>query len=108
MDTDLIPAAQMKHQIPRTTDQSWAAMRHKGTGPRYVKLGRRVYYRRADIDGVDRGQRLHPHRPSSRLNSPPPPLPTDRLRHVQNRLPGAAARRAWLQRRRVRVDLPQK
>lgn len=50
MDTDLIPAAQMKHHIPGTTDQSWAAMRHKGTGPRYVKLGRRVYYRRADID----------------------------------------------------------
>ena len=50
MDTDLIPAAQMKHQIPGTTDQSWAAMRHKGTGPRYVKLGRRVYYRRADIE----------------------------------------------------------
>ena len=49
MDTDLIPAAQMKHQIPGTTDQSWAAMRHKGTGPRYVKLGRKVYYRRVDV-----------------------------------------------------------
>ena len=49
MDTNLIPAAQMKHQIPGTTDQSWAAMRHKGTGPRYVKLGRKVYYRRVDV-----------------------------------------------------------
>ena len=49
MDTDLIPAAQMKHQIPGTTDKSWAAMRHKGTGPRYVKLGRKVYYRRVDV-----------------------------------------------------------
>ena len=42
MGPDLIPAAEMKNEIPGTTDQSWAAMRHKGTGPRYVKLGRKV------------------------------------------------------------------
>ena len=49
MTTDLIPASQMKSVVPGTTDQTWAAMRHKGTGPRYVKLGRKVYYRRADV-----------------------------------------------------------
>ena len=46
---DLIPAARMKDEVPGTTDQSWAAMRHKGSGPRYVKLGRKVYYRRTDV-----------------------------------------------------------
>lgn len=25
----------------RTTDQTWASMRHKGTGPPYLKLGGR-------------------------------------------------------------------
>ncbi|WP_201408326.1 helix-turn-helix transcriptional regulator [Mycobacterium paraintracellulare] len=49
MTPDLIPASQMKTVVPGTTDQTWAAMRHKGTGPRYVKLGRKVYYRRGDL-----------------------------------------------------------
>lgn len=49
MGTSLIPASEMKNEIPGTTDQTWAARRHMGTGPRYVKLGRKVYYRRADV-----------------------------------------------------------
>ncbi len=46
----LIPAAGMKCEIPNTTDQYWATLRHKGTGPVYVKIGRKVYYSRADIE----------------------------------------------------------
>lgn len=49
MDSDLIPAAEMKNRFPGTTDQSWAALRHRGTGPRYIKVMRKVFYRSADI-----------------------------------------------------------
>jgi len=47
---DLIPASEMKTLIPGTSDQYWAALRHKGGGPTYVKLLRKVFYRRADIE----------------------------------------------------------
>jgi hypothetical protein len=50
MKFDLIPAAEMKNEIPGTTDQYWATLRHKGTGPAYVKVVRKVYYRRGDVD----------------------------------------------------------
>lgn len=46
----LIPARDMPLLFEGTTPQTWNAMRHRGTGPRYVKLGGRVYYRRADIE----------------------------------------------------------
>ena len=49
MDGDIIPAAQMKTEIPGTTDQFWNALRHRGGGPAYVKIGRKVYYSRIDI-----------------------------------------------------------
>lgn len=49
MDTDFFPAAEMKVIFPGTTDQSWAQKRWNGTGPQYVKIGRRVYYRRSDV-----------------------------------------------------------
>lgn len=45
----VIPAAQMKVIIPGTSDQFWNALRHKGGGPVYRKLGRRVYYKLADV-----------------------------------------------------------
>jgi hypothetical protein len=50
VEPEVIPASEMKNLIPGTTDQSWAALRHRGTGPRYIKVMRKVYYRRADID----------------------------------------------------------
>lgn len=37
-------------EIFGTSVQVWAARRHKGTGPNFVKLGRRIYYRRADVE----------------------------------------------------------
>ena len=45
-----IPAAEMKNRFPGTSDQYWATLRHKGTGPAYVKVVRKVYYSLADID----------------------------------------------------------
>jgi hypothetical protein len=50
MEDELIPSPEMKNVIPGWTDQYGAALRHKGGGPAYVKLGRKVYYRRADIE----------------------------------------------------------
>jgi hypothetical protein len=47
---DLIPASEMKTLIPGTSDQYWAQLRHLGGGPTYVKLGRKVFYRRADVE----------------------------------------------------------
>lgn len=45
---ELIPATQV--QIPGMSTQYLASLRHKGGGPVYVKLGRKVYYRQSDID----------------------------------------------------------
>ncbi|MGO9155348.1 hypothetical protein [Mycobacterium sp.] len=45
----VIPAAQMKTIIPDTTDQFWNALRHKGGGPVYRKVGRKVFYKLADV-----------------------------------------------------------
>jgi hypothetical protein len=48
---DIIPAAEMKNLFPGTTDQTWAAKRRRGNGPVFIRLGgRRIYYRRADIE----------------------------------------------------------
>lgn len=35
------------HPIPPSTLQWW---RHKGRGPKYFKVGRRIMYARADLD----------------------------------------------------------
>jgi hypothetical protein len=45
----VIPAAQMKTIIPGTSDQFWNALRHKGGGPVYRKIGRKVFYKLTDV-----------------------------------------------------------
>jgi hypothetical protein len=50
MEPDVIPAAQMKNIVPGTTDQFWSTKRHFGGGPTYIKLGRKVFYRLADVE----------------------------------------------------------
>jgi|SRR5271166_347425 len=60
---DLIPASKMQDEVPETTTQYWATLRHLGTGPVYTKVGpRRVYYRRSDLEKWAAGQPFHPHR----------------------------------------------
>jgi hypothetical protein len=64
MESDLIPATEMKNLIPGTSDQYWATLRHTGKGPGYVKLIRKIYYRRADIEAWIKGNRFtRPDRP---------------------------------------------
>jgi hypothetical protein len=46
----LIPASEMPSLFQGTNAQTWAALRHKGNGPAFVKVMRRVYYRRADVE----------------------------------------------------------
>ncbi|MFV8381306.1 helix-turn-helix transcriptional regulator [Corynebacterium hindlerae] len=46
----------MTIMFPNTTRQTWAQMRHEGTGPRYYKVGRRVYYRPADVEAWKESQ----------------------------------------------------
>lgn len=59
---DIIPASEMKNLFPGTTDQTWAAKRHRGNGPVFIRLGghdgRRIYYRRADIEAWLEGSRF--------------------------------------------------
>lgn len=50
MGDHLIPASQMKELFPDTSDQYWATLRHRGTGPAYIKVVRKVFYDRADIE----------------------------------------------------------
>lgn len=49
-DDELIPAEAMPTLFQGTTAQTWAALRHKGNGPVFVKVMRRVYYRRGDVE----------------------------------------------------------
>lgn len=44
MESDLIPATEMKHLFPGTSDQYWATLRHKGTGPAYTKVVRTLAF----------------------------------------------------------------
>ena len=49
-EDELIPAEAMPTLFQGTTAQTWAALRHKGNGPVFVKVMRRVYYRRCDVE----------------------------------------------------------
>ena len=40
---------QLCELIPGTSRQYWAEQRHRGTGPAFVKLGGRVFYRESDV-----------------------------------------------------------
>ena len=39
----------MMQRYPQTTRQSWAQMRYTGNGPRYFKVGRKVFYDVQDV-----------------------------------------------------------
>ncbi len=46
----LIPASVMPSLFRGTTAQTWATLRHRGNGPAFVKVMRRIYYRRCDVE----------------------------------------------------------
>ena len=56
-DDELIPSAAMTSLFRGTNAQTWAALRHKGNGPIFVKVMRRVYYRRCDVEAWLDGNR---------------------------------------------------
>lgn len=49
VSTEVIPSSEMPSLFPGTTEGSWAQHRYRGTGPRFVKIGRKVFYRREDV-----------------------------------------------------------
>lgn len=53
--TDLIPASDMPTIFPGLSTQYWNALRFNGGGPVYVKIGRKIFYRRDDIDSWIKG-----------------------------------------------------
>ncbi|WP_061924254.1 helix-turn-helix transcriptional regulator [Corynebacterium simulans] len=42
--------------FPNTTRQTWAQMRYRGTGPKYYKVGRKVFYRPQDVEAWKESQ----------------------------------------------------
>ncbi|SER81645.1 hypothetical protein SAMN04488583_6370 [Mycobacterium sp. 88mf] len=65
-DDDMIPARLMPTLFPDTNKQTWNIMRHKGTGPIYTKIARRVYYRRRDIEAwLERNRMVRTDLPAS-------------------------------------------
>ncbi|MGP9760205.1 helix-turn-helix transcriptional regulator [Corynebacterium sp. AOP12-C2-36] len=52
----LLTPADLCEQFPGTTAQTWAQRRYMGTGPDFAKIGRRVYYRQADVDAWSESQ----------------------------------------------------
>lgn len=52
---DLTPD-DMTHMFPNTTRQTWAQMRYQGNGPRFYKVGRRVFYRPEDVEAWKESQ----------------------------------------------------
>jgi hypothetical protein len=66
----LIPASVMPSLFQGTTAQTWAALRHKGNGPAFVKVMRRVYYQRRDVEAWLNGNRFsRTDRPVSRSSA---------------------------------------
>ena len=55
LDTDLVDEAKLAARlgVSRSTLQSW---RYAKRGPRYIKLGRLIRYRNADVDAYLRAQ----------------------------------------------------
>jgi hypothetical protein len=56
-EDELIPSSAMISLFSGTNAQTWAALRHKGNGPIFVKVVRRVYYRRRDVEAWLKGNR---------------------------------------------------
>jgi hypothetical protein len=58
-ENELIPADAMPTLFHGTSAQTWAALRHKGNGPAFVKVMRRVYYRRSDVETwIERNRKI--------------------------------------------------
>lgn len=47
---DLIPDDEMDPVLPGINKPRRAQLRHHGGGPVYIKVGRKIFYRRSDIE----------------------------------------------------------
>jgi len=49
----------MVERFTGTTRSSWAGLRYSGTGPRYTKIGKKVFYAESDvIEFLERSARV--------------------------------------------------
>jgi hypothetical protein len=72
---DLIPANEMPTLFSGTTAQTWNALRHKGNGPAYVAVMRRIYYRRSDVEAwIDNNRMIRTDTPAAPGIIPPAPV----------------------------------
>lgn len=39
----------LESRYPGTNRQTWAQHRYRGTGPKFIKVGRKIYYRQEDV-----------------------------------------------------------
>lgn len=46
---DLLTVEELIQRYPGTTRSAWANRRYNGTGPRFLKLGRKIMYRISDV-----------------------------------------------------------
>ncbi|CTP92388.1 hypothetical protein XTPLMG728_3224 [Xanthomonas translucens pv. poae] len=58
-DPNIVPASRLRGPAAATylglSHSTLEKMRHEGRGPRYVKIGGRVFYRREDLDSYIEG-----------------------------------------------------
>ncbi len=74
---DLIPANEMPTLFPGTTAQTWNALRHKGNGPAFIKVCRKVSYRRGDVEAwIEQNRKVCTDRPV--ISTPAGQLPRKR------------------------------
>lgn len=50
MDDPILQPEDVCKLIPGVTTQYLGILRHRGGGPVYVKLGRKIFYRKSDVD----------------------------------------------------------
>ena len=46
----------MVARYPGTSRQSWANHRYRGTGPKFFRVGRKIFYRPEDVDAWEQTQ----------------------------------------------------
>lgn len=47
--SDILTIEDICNRYPGTNRQMWAQHRYRGTGPAYIRVGKRVFYRAEDV-----------------------------------------------------------
>ena len=55
--SDVLTIEDMIERYPATSRQTWAQLRYTGKGPKFFKVGRRVFYDAADVREWEEAQK---------------------------------------------------